>query len=156
MRKKNSPQYHFQKHPNTRGPQLHMVIPLQIMKFTLTLKRREICCVDKMGRKRKIGKSRKEKEVRTQKIKEKGAAIWELKRIEICCDIGKGKRWQKITLYFVLWEMKKKKRLESREKRLKRTGRHFGKRREICNDKRNKHREKRNQKLSLYFVQWQP
>ena len=84
-----------------------------------------------MGRKRKIGKSRKEKEVRTQKIKEKGAAIWELKKREICCDIGKGKRRQKITLYFVLWEMKKKKRLESREKRLKRKGRHFGKRRDL-------------------------
>jgi hypothetical protein len=81
MRKKNSPQYHSQKHPNTRGPQPHTVTPLQIMKFTLTLKRREICWVDKMGRERKIGKSRKEKEVR-RRFREKGAAIWELKSEE--------------------------------------------------------------------------
>jgi hypothetical protein len=32
---KNSPQYHSKKHPNTRGPHLHMVTPLQIMKLTL-------------------------------------------------------------------------------------------------------------------------
>ena len=64
MRKKNSPQYHSQKHPNMRGSHPHTVTPLQIMKFTLTLKRREICCVDKMGRERNIGKSQKEKEVR--------------------------------------------------------------------------------------------
>ena len=83
MRKKNSPQYHSQKHPNTRGPHPHTVTPLQIMKFTLTLKRGEICCVDKMGRERKIGKSRKEKEVRRLDFREKGAAIWELKRREI-------------------------------------------------------------------------
>ncbi len=35
MRKKNLPQYHFQKHPNTRGSHPHAVTLLQIMKFTL-------------------------------------------------------------------------------------------------------------------------
>jgi hypothetical protein len=34
------------------------------MGSTWELKRREVCCVDKMGRERNIGKSRKEKEVR--------------------------------------------------------------------------------------------
>jgi hypothetical protein len=82
MRKKNLPQYHSKKHPNMRGPHPHTVTPLQIMKFTLTLKRREICCVDKMGREGKIRKSRKEKEVR-RRFRKKGAAIWELKRREI-------------------------------------------------------------------------
>jgi hypothetical protein len=38
---------------------------------------------------------------------------------EICCDMGKEK---KIKNNFVLWEMKKKKRLESIEKRLERKG----------------------------------
>ncbi len=94
-------QYHFQKHPNTRGSHPHTVTLLQIMKFTLTLKR-------------------KEKEAR-RRFREKGAAIWELKSeeesSEICCDLltwEKEKRRQKITL---LWKMKKKKGLESIEKR---------------------------------------
>ena len=93
MRKKNSPQYHSKKHPNTRGSHPHTVTPLQIMKFTLTLKRREICCVDKMGRERKIGKSRKEKEVR-RRFREKGVEIWKLKR--------------KVLRFVVTWERKKR------------------------------------------------
>jgi hypothetical protein len=96
MRKKNSPQYHSQKHPNTRGPHPHIVTPLanyEIHTNSVTLKRREICCVDKMGRERKIGKSRKEKEVR-RRFREKGAAIWKLKR--------------RVLRFVVTWERKKR------------------------------------------------
>ena len=53
MSKKNSPQYHFQKHPNTRGSHPHTVILLQIMKFILTLKRKE-----KEARRRFVEKGR--------------------------------------------------------------------------------------------------
>ena len=102
MRKKNSLQYHSQKHPNTRGP--HTVTPLQIMKFTPTPKRREICCVDKMGRERKIGKSRKEKKKKKVRrgFKEKEAAIWELKRrvLRFVVIWERKKKTKKITLYF--------------------------------------------------------
>ena len=96
-----------------------MVTPLQIMKFTPTLKRREICCVDKMGRERKIEKSRKEKEVR-RGFREKGAAIWELKKRVLRFVVTWERKKKTKKNNFVLWEMKKKKRLESIEKRLER------------------------------------
>ena len=88
-----------------------MVTPLQIMKFTPTLKRREICCVDKMGRERKIEKSRKEKEVR-RGFREKGAAIWELKKRVLRFVVIWERKKKTKKNNFVLWEMKKKKRLE--------------------------------------------
>ena len=105
MRKKNSPQYHFQKHPNTRGSHPHTVTLLQIMKYTLTLKR-------------------KEKEARRRFI-EKGWQFgnWRVKRrlesSEICCelwftDLGKGKTKTKNN--FTLENEKEKRTREYREK----------------------------------------
>ena len=47
MRKKNSPQYHSQKHPNTRGPHPHTVTPLQNANYeihTNSEEKRDLLC----------------------------------------------------------------------------------------------------------------
>jgi hypothetical protein len=64
MRKKNSPQYHSQKHPTTRGPHPHTIanseIHTNLVSRAALRKMRDfdefICCVDKMRRERNIGK----------------------------------------------------------------------------------------------------
>ena len=65
MRKKNSPQYHSQKHPTTRGPHPHTIANFEIHTNSVSRggtqeEKRDfdefICCVDKMRRERNIGK----------------------------------------------------------------------------------------------------
>ena len=128
MRKKNSPQYHSKKHPNTRGPQSspshgHTIANYETHTNSLSRgdtqeEKRDfyefICCVDKMRRKERQGKAEKKKKSEDQR--ERGGT-WELKRIEICCEIGKGKRRQKITLYFVQ-SLGNEKEEKTREKRV--------------------------------------
>ena len=68
MRKKNSPQYHSQKHATTRGPHPHIIANSEIHTNSLSRgstqeEKRDfdefICCVDKMRRERKIRKRKR-------------------------------------------------------------------------------------------------